>query len=97
MDGSHTDPESSRETTIEIFAPYPSVESEDCLYLNVYAPSTTPPDGGFPVMFWIYGGYLQMGTSGQPLYDGSHLAGLEDVIVVAPNYRTNGKANHPTI
>src|SRR5690242_2995995 len=34
----------------------PPVESEDCLYLNVYAPSGSPGGNGRAVMFWIYGG-----------------------------------------
>jgi hypothetical protein len=29
-------------------------QSEDCLYLNAYVPSSTPPVGGFPVM--VYSG-----------------------------------------
>jgi acetylcholinesterase len=65
-------------------------ESEDCLYLNVFTPSTRPPPGGYPVMFWIYGGALEFGNAGQPTYDGSFFAAFEDVIVVTTNYRTNG-------
>jgi len=67
----------------------PPEESEDCLYLNVYAPSSPAPPGGRAVMFWIYGGSLQFGTAGQPGYDGSYFAAYEDVIVVTTNYRTN--------
>ncbi|OCK78526.1 alpha/beta-hydrolase [Lepidopterella palustris CBS 459.81] len=62
-------------------------ESEDCLYLNVYVPSTGST--GKAVMFWIYGGALQYGTASMPLYDGSSFAAFQDVIVVAANYRTN--------
>ncbi|KAI6810773.1 alpha/beta-hydrolase [Hortaea werneckii] len=64
-------------------------ESEDCLYLNVYAPSTPAPAGGRAVMFWIYGGALEFGNAGQTTYDGSSYASYEDVIVVTTNYRTN--------
>lgn len=67
------------------------VESEDCLYLNVFAPNTPPPAGGRPVMFWIYGGGLQFGSAMQHGYDGSAFAAYQDVVVVTPNYRTNGK------
>ena len=30
--------------------------SEDCLYLNVYAPADAKPKSKLPVMFWIHGG-----------------------------------------
>ena len=69
----------------------PPVESEDCLYLNVFAPASPPPPGGRAVLFWIHGGGLQFGTGGLPAYDGSSFASYEDVIVVTINYRTNGK------
>lgn len=63
--------------------------SEDCLYLNVYAPANATDEGGKAVMFWIPGGGLQYGHSGQPVYDGSAFAAFQDVIMVAINYRTN--------
>lgn len=44
--------------------PAPASESEDCLYLNVYAPASPFPIEGRAVMFWIYGGDLQFGYSG---------------------------------
>lgn len=40
-------------------------------------------------MFWIYGGAFQFGTSMQMGYDATNMASNQDVIVVAPNYRTN--------
>ena len=65
-----------------------SGESEDCLYLNVYTPAGST--GGKPVIFWIYGGNLQLGTAMQDLYDGSSFAANHDLVVVSANYRTNG-------
>lgn len=66
-------------------------ESEDCLYLNVYAPAT--PQKGKAVMYWIYGGDLEFGVAGQDVYDGSSFATNQDVVVVTVNYRTNGQRN----
>jgi acetyl esterase/lipase len=66
-------------------------ENEDCLYLNVFMPSANSNDGGRAVMIWLFGGGLQSGSAGVPLYDGSNLAGNQDVVVVVPNYRTNVK------
>ncbi|UOY88042.1 carboxylesterase/lipase family protein [Bacillus glycinifermentans] len=60
-------------------------KSEDCLYLNVFAPNS--PDGNRPVMVWIHGGAFYLGAGSEPLYDGSHLASHGDVIVVTINYR----------
>jgi len=58
--------------------------SEDCLYLNVYAPKDIE-GGPYPVMFWIHGGGYLAGGSHQ--YPGHFLAGLHDVVVVSVNYR----------
>ena len=74
-------------------------ESEDCLYLNVYAPGAPAEGRGRAVLLWLYGGggemdggaaQLQFGNAGQRAYDGSALASFQDVVVVTANYRTNG-------
>ena len=41
--------------------------SEDCLNLNVYAPSAPPPAGGYPIMVFFYGGSFTYGSAGFPL------------------------------
>lgn len=64
-------------------------ESEDCLYLNIYAPATTNITSNKTVMVWIYGGNLQTGSNLNPLYDGSNFAATQDVIIVTINYRVN--------
>jgi para-nitrobenzyl esterase len=66
------------------------VGSEDCLFLNVYAPPFQPDavpqgDARLPVMLWIHGGGNSIGRAG--FYDGGHLAATHDVVVVAINYR----------
>ena len=66
-------------------------QSEDCLYLNVFAPSVTSANSsGFPVMFWIYGGNLAGGGATLTQFDGSPIAGNQGVVVVTFNYRVNG-------
>ncbi|KAK4966204.1 hypothetical protein LTR42_011365 [Elasticomyces elasticus] len=82
-------PAATQQFTELVFNTPAPEESEDCLYLNVYAPSTPAPVDGRAVLFWIYGGSLQFGNAGQPFYDGSWFASYEDVIVVTVNYRTN--------
>ena len=57
---------------------------EDCLYLNVYAPSSASSNPR-PVMIWIYGGGFNSGSIRS--YNGVSLAASEDVIVVMGNYR----------
>jgi para-nitrobenzyl esterase len=57
--------------------------SEDCLYLNVYAPAGHRASG-MPVMVWIHGGALVAGESND--YDPSALV-ADGVIVVTINYR----------
>jgi para-nitrobenzyl esterase len=62
-------------------------QSEDCLFVNVWAPSGTAPGDDKPVMVWLHGGAYVLGSGSQPLYDGRRLAGSGDVIVVSLNYR----------
>jgi para-nitrobenzyl esterase len=66
------------------------VGSEDCLFLNVYAPAFAPgavPAGTkrLPVMVWIHGGGNMVGAARG--YDGSRLATTHGVVVVMINYR----------
>lgn len=63
--------------------------SEDCLYLNVYVPSTSGPSssGLLPVMVFIYGGSFNSGATSLAYYNGLPLAAGQDVIVVTLAYR----------
>jgi carboxylesterase type B len=61
--------------------------SEDCLYLNIYAPISSQLQPNRTVMVWIHGGSFSSGSISIPFYDGSVLAANNDVIVVSINYR----------
>ena len=71
--------------------------SEDCLYLNIFAPLDIAENEKLPVMLWIHGGSNTIGTS--KLYDPSVLASSQRVIVVTINYRLGifGWFYHPSI
>ncbi len=73
------------------------IGSEDCLYLNVWRPRTDAK--GLPVFFWIYGGGNTVGQASLNLYDGSNLAGMQNLIVVTFNYRLGpfGWFAHPAL
>ncbi|MFZ2104787.1 MAG: carboxylesterase family protein [Roseiarcus sp.] len=60
--------------------------SEDCLTLNIWA-TAQAPQGGLPVMVWVYGGGFVEGSASLPLYDGEALA-RKGVVLVSLNYRT---------
>lgn len=67
--------------------------AEDCLYLNVYTPTTAGPH---PVMVWIHGGAFYLGQSDE--YDPTALV-AHGVIVVTINYRLGalGFLAHPAL
>lgn len=62
-----------------------TVQDEDCLFLNVWAPDRVTTS--LPVMVWLHGGAYTFGSSSQPLFDATSLVRTGDVIVVTVNYR----------
>jgi len=69
--------------------------SEDCLYMNVWAPKNAR---NAPVMLWLYGGAGYLGAGHLGAYDGSAFA-KQGVIVVTINYRLGmlGNYAHPAL
>ena len=61
--------------------------TEDCLYLNVFAPDKPRPANApkLPVMVWIHGGALVVGES--DAYDPAKLVNTGNIIFVSLNYR----------
>ena len=62
----------------------PPVTGEDCLYLNVWTPST---EGRRPVLVWVYGGGFERGSCSPPVTDAAALMRRTGMVVVAMNYR----------
>jgi len=62
--------------------------SEDCLYLNIYAPKAAEQGSTLPVMVWIHGGGFLAGAASEPRYTNPALV-AKGVIVVTLNYRLN--------
>ncbi|MEU6631602.1 carboxylesterase family protein [Streptomyces parvus] len=65
-------------------APVWSPGDEDILTLNIWTPADGP--GDLPVLVWIHGGAYVFGSSAQPDFDGTALAG-EGLVVVTLNSR----------
>jgi para-nitrobenzyl esterase len=68
------------------------VQSENCLFLNVWTPEVPEeapraPGSGRPVMVWIHGGGFTSGSGSVFLYRGGDLVRNGDVVVVTINYR----------
>lgn len=70
--------------------------SEDCLYLNIWRPKKA---GSYPVMVWIHGGGLLLGSAAWPIYEGTSLVANQDVVLVTINYRLGafGYLAHPAL
>jgi para-nitrobenzyl esterase len=69
--------------------------SEDCLYLNIWAPVDAK---SAPIMLWLYGGGGTMGAGSVSTYDGGNFA-RDGVILVTANYRHGVLAGfaHPAV
>ena len=77
-----------------------TVQSEDCLYLNIWAPAKAVghPEAGLPVAFWVHGGAYFNGYGHEITMDGDAWAN-RDVILVTINYRLGifGFLAHPEL
>lgn len=60
--------------------------SEDCLYLNIWAPANAGGSARKPVVVWIYGGGFTAGSASMANYSGETLA-RKGVVYVAIAYR----------
>ena len=73
--------------------------SEDCLYLNIWAPGNSNPDSKLPVVVYIYGGGNTIGSSGIAIYGGEPVAKSGKAVYVNLNYRVGilGFMVHPEL
>lgn len=70
-----------------------TISGEDCLTVNVQRPAGTTSSSKLPVLFWIFGGGFELGST--QMYDGSSLIQEsvkqgKPIIFVAVNYRVGG-------
>ncbi|KAK5705934.1 hypothetical protein LTR17_021225 [Elasticomyces elasticus] len=75
------------------FAQAITFAGEDCLTINVQRPATTVATSKLPVVFWIFGGGFELGST--QVYDGTTFVSKSiqlnaPVIYVAVNYRVGG-------
>jgi para-nitrobenzyl esterase len=75
-----------------------SGNSEDCLYVNVWAPANARPNAALPVLFYIYGGGWAAGDGSEPRYDGESMA-KRGIVVVTLSHRLGifGYFAHPEL
>ncbi|HEX4683846.1 MAG TPA: carboxylesterase family protein, partial [Gemmatimonadaceae bacterium] len=74
--------------------------SEDCLYLNVWAPAASGANASarLPVLVYFFGGGFVAGDGSEPRYDGESLA-RRGIVVVTTSYRLGifGFFAHPEL
>ncbi|RYY14131.1 MAG: carboxylesterase family protein [Chitinophagaceae bacterium] len=73
------------------------VESEDCLYLNVWTPAKSPKEK-LPVLVYFYGGGFMAGDGSESRYDGEQMA-KKGIVALTVNYRLGvfGFFTHPEL
>ncbi|QKG72201.1 carboxylesterase/lipase family protein [Erythrobacter mangrovi] len=83
------------DATVANFGGVSGAQSEDCLYLTIYAP---PKTRKAPVLVWFHGGAFFLGAGHLGSYDGTANA-RDGVITVGVNYRLGALANfvHPAL
>ncbi|MEN9706426.1 MAG: hypothetical protein RLZZ393_2305 [Pseudomonadota bacterium] len=72
--------------------------SEDCLYLNIWAPAKATAASKLPVVVFLYGGGYTIGSSGMASYGGESVA-RNGAVFVNLNYRVGvlGFLSHPEL
>jgi para-nitrobenzyl esterase len=72
--------------------------SENCLYMNIWAPGNVTENSNLPVIVFIYGGGSTIGSSGMANYDGANVA-RHGAVFVNFNYRVGllGFMAHPEL
>jgi para-nitrobenzyl esterase len=72
--------------------------SEDCLYLNLWIPPNAMEEARLPVIVWIYGGGLSIGSAAMANYSGDKLA-EKGIVFVSLGYRVGafGFMSHPEL
>src|SRR6185369_6776676 len=72
--------------------------SENCLFLNVWAPAAARSGSALPVIVFIYGGGSTIGSSGMAIYEGETVA-KRGAVFVNFNYRLGafGFMAHPQL
>lgn len=80
---------------LQLSYPDATIGSEDCLYLNVFAPPGTTSSSSLPVMFHLHGGSNTYGWG----YENARAFVDRGVIVVTLNYRLGvfGTVGHPAL
>jgi len=75
-----------------------AIQSEDCLFLNVWAPSSATKNSKLPVMVWIHGGGFT-GGSGSGAGSAGDAFTKQDVVLTTINYRLGrlGHFAHPAL
>lgn len=73
------------------------MDSEDCLYLNLWTPAKSQAER-LPVFVWVHGGGMVAGTGMAPFFEGEKLA-EKGMVVVSLNYRLGllGFLCHPEL